>query len=105
MPMQIDVVWVGESGRVRRLALQLEGGASLRDALSLIEDADLLGALGRRELSAAVFGRPVEDSTLLQPGDRIELVAGLEVDPKVARRRRADRRRRAATQVAPAAQR
>ena len=38
----------------------------------------------------AVFGRRVGDDTLLQEGDRLELLRPLTIDPKQARRRRAE---------------
>lgn len=38
----------------------------------------------------AVFGRRVGDDTVLHEGDRLELLRGLIIDPKEARRRRAE---------------
>ena len=38
----------------------------------------------------AVFGRRVSDATILHDGDRLELLRALVIDPKQARRRRAE---------------
>lgn len=38
----------------------------------------------------AVFGRRVGDDTMLHEGDRLELLRPLTIDPKEARRRRAE---------------
>lgn len=103
--MQIEIAWVDPSGRVCRLALELDSGALLRDALARIDDPAVLEELGRGMWMPAVHGRPADELTMLQPGDRIELLAGLKIDPKLARRLRAEVRRRSAAQVAPAAQR
>lgn len=46
-------------------------------------------------LQVAVYGRPCAPGAALHPGDRIELLAGLQVDPKVARQRRVQARRAA----------
>jgi putative ubiquitin-RnfH superfamily antitoxin RatB of RatAB toxin-antitoxin module len=45
-------------------------------------------------LAVAVFGRRVPPGEPLHDGDRIELLPPLRVDPMVARRRRAEHRRR-----------
>jgi len=42
----------------------------------------------------AVFGARVPPDTMLRPGDRVEVLRPLEVDPREARRRRAARRAR-----------
>jgi len=36
-----------------------------------------------------IYGRVVEPTTILQPGDRLEIYAPLRIDPKTARRLRA----------------
>lgn len=40
----------------------------------------------------AVFGMKVEGSALLADGDRVELLRALTIDPKTARRKRAEAR-------------
>lgn len=41
----------------------------------------------------AIFGIAVDANTVLQPGDRLELLRPLQLDPKEARRRRASKAR------------
>ena len=38
----------------------------------------------------SIFGRQVPETALLVDGDRLELLRGLAIDPKEARRRRAE---------------
>ena len=44
----------------------------------------------------AIFGQLADASTRLQDGDRVELLRPLQLDPKEARRRRAEARKRTA---------
>ena len=44
----------------------------------------------------AIFGQLCDASTRLQEGDRVELLRPLQLDPKEARRRRAEARKRTA---------
>lgn len=93
----VEVVWVEADGSIVRRAYGLPEGSRVADALAALgadeRGAGLLGQLARGELQAAIFGERCEAGALLAAGDRIELVAGLSVDPKVARRRRVEKRR------------
>lgn len=74
--------------RFERHELELAAGSSVADALSaagMTEDPETV--------AYAVYGVRVDLQTLLQEGDRIELLRPLQADPKDARRRRADTRR------------
>lgn len=71
------------------VALRLEPGSTVGDALARAD-------LGRRfpgvDLAAAPLGiwsRPCERSTPLRDGDRVEVYRPLQADPKEMRRRRA----------------
>jgi putative ubiquitin-RnfH superfamily antitoxin RatB of RatAB toxin-antitoxin module len=44
----------------------------------------------------AIFGQLCDASTRLHEGDRVELLRPLQLDPKEARRRRAEARKRTA---------
>ena len=68
------LVDVGDGGTVAE-ALQAAGWAL---------DAEFIGL--------AVFGVAASADTLLHEGDRVELLRALQVDPKQARRLRAERR-------------
>lgn len=69
--------------RYERRELELPEGASVTAALEQVPDL-AAGAAGY-----AVFGVRVAASGVLRDGDRLELLRGLEADPKEARRRRA----------------
>lgn len=68
-------------GQVREQQVELPVGASLGDALAA-------AGCDSAELPCGIWGRVQARSTLLQPGDRVELYRPLTVDPKVARRER-----------------
>lgn len=71
-------------GRFEAIEVELEQGACVADALAAA------GWDGLEEVAGiAVFGVNANPATLLQEGDRIELLRGLQMDPKEARRRRA----------------
>ena len=72
-------------------AVELDDGARVGDALERAGwglDGDFVGL--------AVFGQAASRETTLNDGDRVELLRKLELDPKQARRMRADRRTRKA---------
>ena len=67
-------------------SVELADGANVGDALEASGwrlDAEFVGL--------AVFGQAATAATPLQDGDRIELLRGLQLDPKQARRLRAER--------------
>lgn len=68
-------------GRLERLVLELEAGATVRSALAAagLPPRQAVGIFGRR----AAPGDPLAD------GDRVEVYRPLLTDPKEARRRRA----------------
>ena len=74
--------------RAETRALDLVEPATVGDALHAagwMPDAEFVGL--------AVFGLAATTATLLHDGDRIELLRGLQLDPKQARRLRAERTR------------
>ena len=73
-------------------AVALDQGARVADAIRCSGIAAELPADFRAE-AIGVFGRRVSESTLLRDGDRVELYRPLRVDPKQARRRRAESQR------------
>lgn len=68
--------------------VELRAGAVVADAVA---QSGLLDrhALDPRGLGYAIFGERATPSTLLRPGDRVELTRPLVADPKEVRRRRA----------------
>ncbi len=93
--LHIELAWVDAGGRVVVRPLALPAGATLGDALAAIDLPALREGLTAGRLVAAVFGELKPPTAPLFQGDRVELLEGLQVDPKVARRRRAEVRRRA----------
>jgi len=72
---------------IQQVTLELPEGASVADALALSGlDAPALAGY-------AIYGEPVNPSHPLRDGDRLELLRPLQLDPKQARRRRAQMQR------------
>lgn len=72
--------------------IKLREGATVQDA---IECSGLLRrcSLDPDGLGTGIFGKPVQATTLLRDGDRVEIYRPLLADPKQARRERALRRK------------
>ena len=108
-------------GRIRIEVCQLDADAPRIQAIELCAPARLVQALqacpdlisaaqiqaladldevsaalwAQAPLTLSVFGQRVRTTDVLHANDRIELLPGLRVDPKLARARRAEHRRRA----------
>ena len=84
-PMRVELVHA-LSGRQEVLSLDLQEGATVRDAVR---------AAGLRAPHAVgIFGRVVAPGARLHEGDRVEIYRPLLADPKEVRRRRASVTRR-----------
>ncbi|MFN5510349.1 MAG: RnfH family protein [Burkholderiales bacterium] len=94
-----------EAGRLQHSTLHLPPGCTVSDVLSsVLTQADFMAVKAldtlsaaqwaQAPLTAAIFGQRARTGDRLQDHDRIELLPGLQVDPKVARQRRAEHRRR-----------
>lgn len=93
----ITVCWA-EGDVVHSLPVTGALPASVGEALELLAPAlptAVRAALTAGALQVALHGRVCAPGAVVHPGDRIELLAGLQVDPKVARQRRVQARRRA----------
>ena len=75
--------------RFERIGIELPTDSRVADALSASGWAD-----DPETVAYAVFGVRVDRHAVLRDGDRIELLRPLQTDPKDARRRRADDRRK-----------
>ncbi|RMH94739.1 RnfH family protein [Lysobacter pythonis] len=82
MKVEVAAAW---PNRVTSRHVELADGASAADALA----ASGLGE-GYPLAGMAVFGRRVTADAVLRDGDRLELLRALVIDPKEARRRRAE---------------
>ena len=84
------VVWAAPHALPREIAVELPTGSTLLDAVRAagfaVAEEDLL--------DLGVFNRPQVPETVLCQGDRVEIYRPLQVDPKEARRIRAEVRRR-----------
>jgi putative ubiquitin-RnfH superfamily antitoxin RatB of RatAB toxin-antitoxin module len=100
-PLSVEVVWIGTDPPLR-VALQVAPGTTVAGALEASGIAARIAASGRvpsgegplDALAVAVHGRIAAPGDVLHDDDRIELLPPLSVDPKVARQRRAEHRRR-----------
>ncbi len=89
----VELVYAASPERIRRWSLSLPLGSTVAQAVAastlLAEFPELAGA----ELSLGVFGKLVAEpaSQALRPGDRVEVYRPLLIDPKEARRLRAEK--------------
>lgn len=86
--MSVAVAWA-TPGAQDVVALRLPAGATVGDA---VVRSALAGPWGfdPERVSLAIAGRRVRAATPLRDGDRIDVLRPLLVDPKDARRRRAE---------------
>lgn len=87
-PLAVEVAWSTGPGSTGLLQLQLPAGSTVLDALRAAGLARRLGAEQLDAMVPALWGRVVTPAALLRDGDRLELLRGLVVDPKEARRLR-----------------
>ena len=88
MPIAVTVVYSPGPRTVREIALELELGSVVAQALQATGWlADLL-PLEVKTLEVGVWGRKVPLEHVLREGDRVEMYRPLKVDPKAARRER-----------------
>ncbi len=86
MVMRVSVVFSPAPRVVREVALLLEPGVTVEQAL---QSSGLLGEfpdLTRNPLSVGIWGAKAALRQLLRDQDRLEIYRALKVDPKVARR-------------------
>jgi uncharacterized protein len=76
------------------LPVQVAAGSTLREAVLASGLLELEPSLAGRTLDLGVFNRPRAADAEVRDGDRIEVYRPLTVDPKVARRARAEVKQR-----------
>ena len=81
--MKVEVVYATAQGTNSQV-LELPEGATVQAAVAASRFASTPSA------GTAIFGKAVARDRVLEDGDRIELLRELLVDPKDARRRRAE---------------
>ena len=80
--MKVEVVYAAAQG-ANSEELELPEGTSVQAAVAASRFAST------PVVATAIFGRVVSADRLLEDGDRVELLRDLLIDPKDARRRRA----------------
>ncbi len=85
--MKVEVIQAWP-GRFETATVELPEGAKVADAVMAARPAATEAIAGY-----AVFGVLADAATPLRDGDRVELLRALQVDPKEARRRRAQKPR------------
>jgi putative ubiquitin-RnfH superfamily antitoxin RatB of RatAB toxin-antitoxin module len=91
--VRVTVVWAPSGAPPSEVQVELPAGSTIGQA------ALASGLLGSASLDIAVldlgvFNRPHAPATVLREGDRVEIYRPLAIDPKEARRIRAQVRRR-----------
>ena len=66
--------------------VQLPPGARAAQAVSAARGSPGFPELGDQPLRIAVWGQPAALDDALQPGDRVEILRPLKIDPRAARR-------------------
>lgn len=91
MPERIRVeIAYAEPERQWLLRVELAEGASVADAITA-SGIERDAGIDASATTIGIWSKPVQPSTLLKEGDRIELYRPLKADPKESRRRRAAR--------------
>lgn len=86
--LRIEVVYASPE-RQWQGELKLAVGTTLRQAVQAAVGASLIPDEAIDPARLGIFGRRVSADTVLTDGDRIEIYRPLTLDPKEARRRRA----------------
>jgi putative ubiquitin-RnfH superfamily antitoxin RatB of RatAB toxin-antitoxin module len=93
----IVTVIYAKPGAQHVLRVELASGGTVGDAIAASGLFDLVPDLARAPLEAGVWNRSAALDTPLRDGDRVEVYRELMVEPKEARRLRAELRRRRRT--------
>jgi hypothetical protein len=89
-PIRVEVVYALPQEQ-KVVALTLERGATVGDALIRSALAGEHSEIDLAQCRVGIYGRRVSSETILADGDRVEIYRPLTADPKQARRRRASR--------------
>lgn len=83
---EVTVVLAEPEGQAG-VTLEVGRGTTADQAVALSGLLDGRGDLVRNRLGLAIFGRVVEASRQLEPGDRVEILRPLHADPRARRRK------------------
>ncbi len=88
VPVEVVLVYA-EPGRARLFSLRVQAGTSIAGVIQACEGLPSMAGLRDGVLDVGIFGRRCPPEQTVQPGDRIEIYRPLQIDPKMARQRRA----------------
>lgn len=92
--LHVAVAWSARPGEACEVALELPAGARVLDAIRASGAMQGDSAVDISTQAVGIWGRSVVLEAELAEGDRVEIYRPLMMDPKEARRRRAERRKR-----------
>ena len=87
--MQVEVVFALAEKQVLR-AVELPEGATVAEAIDASRIAHQFPGADLGQLQTGVWGKPVERTCVVRDGDRVELYRPLKMDPREARRLKAE---------------
>ena len=87
--IQVEMAYAEPSRQFLR-RMELRAGATVAEAIEASGVAREFG-IDSGMLDAGIWSRPVRRDRVLADGDRVELYRPLRIDPKEARRRRAEK--------------
>lgn len=74
----------------RLMKLSVPEGTTIADVVRISQLPALFPAVNFEELSKGIWSEPRPDDHVVGQGDRVEIYRPLEMDPKTARRKRAE---------------
>jgi uncharacterized protein len=89
--VQVEVVYA-LAARQYVVAVTVAEGATIADAIAAAGSAPDFPAMEAATAKVGIFGNLATAQTPLHEGDRVEIYRPLQVDPKQARRRRAEKK-------------
>ena len=91
--IRVAVAWTPESGQAFELAVEMPAGATMLDAIRACGLLEAEAAIDISTQPVGIWGREAALDRVLVEGDRVEIYRPLTVNPKEARRRRAEGRK------------
>lgn len=91
--IQVEVIYLSEQAMFQK-NLELSEGATIEDAIQVSGLLESFTELVDRELVVGVYGKKLPMTQRVSNGDRVEVYRPLLIDPKEARRQRAEEKRK-----------
>ena len=91
--LHVAVAWSARQGEACEVGVDLPAGANVLDAIRASGAMTGDGAVDISTQAVGIWGRTAALDAPLTEGDRVEIYRPLLMDPKEARRRRAQRRK------------